>query len=183
MGPSQGRFSQLPAARVLGRATGTDLGTVGLTTARPPWQTVPLGALAGRPFEPAKRSSLHDRHRARRADVRWAGDWRRAYHYGDPQGEARAVQTSAGLIDVSTLGKLLVQGPDAGELLDRMYPNRMSNLAPGRIRYGVMLSDAGRIIDDGTVCRVDDETLYVTTTSSGATAVEQQLNWWVSAWG
>lgn len=183
MGPSQGRFSQLPAARVLARATGTDLGTVGLTTARPPWQTVPLGALAGRPFEPAKRSALHDRHRGRNADVRWAGDWRRAYHYGDPQAEARAVQTSAGVIDVSTLGKLLVQGPDAGELLDRIYPNRMSNLAPGRIRYGVMLSDAGRISDDGTVCRVDEDTFYVTTTSSGAAAVEQQMNWWLSAWG
>jgi sarcosine oxidase subunit alpha len=183
MGPSQGRFSQLPAARVLARATGTDLGTVGLTTARPPWQTVPLGALAGRPFEAAKRSALHDRHRDRNADVRWAGDWRRAYHYGDPQAEASAVQTSAGVIDVSTLGKLLVQGPDAGELLDRIYPNRMSNLAPGRIRYGVMLSDAGRISDDGTVCRVDEDTFYVTTTSSGAAAVEQQMNWWLSAWG
>jgi sarcosine oxidase subunit alpha len=182
MGPSQGRFSQIAAARVLGRATGTDLAAIGLTTARPPWQTVPLGVLAGRPFEPAKRSSLHGRHRERAADVRWAGDWRRAYHYGDPNAEARAVQTSAGLIDVSTLGKLLVQGPEAGELLDRMYPNRISNLAAGRIRYGVMLSDAGRITDDGTVCRLDDETFYVTTTSSGAAAVEQQMNWWLSAW-
>jgi sarcosine oxidase subunit alpha len=183
MGPSQGRFSQIPSARVIARATGINLGDVGLTTARPPWQTVPLGVLAGRPFEAGKRSALHDRHRERRADVRWAGDWRRAYHYGDPQAEARAVQTSAGLIDVSTLGKLLVEGPDAGELLDRMYPNRMSNLAPGRIRYGVMLSDAGRITDDGTVCRIDEDSFYVTTTSSGAAAVEQQMNWWLAAWG
>jgi sarcosine oxidase subunit alpha len=182
MGPSQGRFSQLPAARVIARGTGLDLGAVGLTTARPPWQTVPLGVLAGRPFEPAKRSALHDRHRQRRADVRWAGDWRRPYHYGDPQGEARAVQASAGVIDVSSLGKLLVQGPDAGELLDRMYPNRMSNLAPGRIRYGVMLSDAGRISDDGTVCRLAEDTFYVTTTSSGAAAVEGQMNWWLTGW-
>jgi sarcosine oxidase subunit alpha len=182
MGPSQGRFSQIPSARLIARATGIDLGDVGLTTARPPWQTVPLGVLAGRPFEAGKRSALHERHRDRKADVRWAGDWRRAYHYGDPQAEARAVQTGAGLIDVSTLGKLLVQGPDAGELLDRMYPNRMSNLAPGRIRYGVMLSDAGRITDDGTVCRIDDDTFYVTTTSSGATAVEGQMNWWLAAW-
>ena len=44
------------------------------------------------------------------------------------------------MIDVSTLGKLLVRGPDAGELLDRLYPNRFSNLKPGRIRYGVMTS-------------------------------------------
>jgi sarcosine oxidase subunit alpha len=99
-----------------------------------------------------------------------------------PQAEALAVQREGGLIDVSTLGKLLVLGPDAGELLDRLYPNRMSNLAPGRIRYGVMLSDAGRITDDGTVCRIDDETFYVTTTSAGAAAVEQRMTWWLTAW-
>ncbi|WCB94901.1 Sarcosine oxidase subunit alpha [Baekduia alba] len=182
MGPSQGRFSQVPAARAVADVTGLDLGTVGLTTARPPWLTVPLGALAGRPFEPAKRSALHGRHHALGADVRWAGDWRRAYHYGDPAAETLAVQRAAGLIDVSTLGKLLVQGPDAGELLDRLYTNRMSNLAPGRIRYGVMVSEAGRITDDGTVGRLDDDAFYVTTTSAGVAAVEQQMAWWLTAW-
>ena len=98
------------------------------------------------------------------------------------EGEALAVHEAAGLIDVSTLGKLIVRGPDAGELLDRLYPNRFSNLAPGRIRYGVLTSDAGRIIDDGTVCRLDDETFYVTTTSSGAGAVEQWFSWWLADW-
>jgi sarcosine oxidase subunit alpha len=183
MGPSQGRFSQLPAARVLAAETGLDLATVGMTTARPPWVTVPMGVLAGRPLEPAKRSAVHRRHRALGATVRWAGDWRRAYDYGDPEGEAVAVQASAGLIDVSTLGKLLVRGPDAGELLDRLYPNRISNLAPGRIRYGVLTSEAGRITDDGTVCRIDEETFYVTTTSSGAAGVEQSFTWWLETWG
>jgi sarcosine oxidase subunit alpha len=183
MGPSQGRFSQLPAARVLAAETGLDLATVGMTTARPPWTTVPMGVLAGRPFEPAKRSAVHRRHRELGANVRWAGDWRRAYDYGDPEAEALAVQSGAGLIDVSTLGKLLVRGPDAGELLDRLYPNRMSNLAPDRIRYGVLTSEAGRITDDGTVCRIDDETFYVTTTSSGAAGVEQSFTWWLEAWG
>jgi sarcosine oxidase subunit alpha len=86
------------------------------------------------------------------------------------------------LIDVSTLGKLIVRGPEAGELLDRLYPNTMSTIKPGRIRYGVMLSDAGRITDDGTVCRLDDETFYVTTTSSGAAAVEQWFSWWLADW-
>ena len=90
---------------------------------------------------------------------------------------------SAGLIDVSTLGKLLVRGPQAGELLDMLYPNRVSDLRPGRVRYGVLTSDAGRIIDDGTICRLDDETFYVTTTSSGAGAVEQWFSWWLAAWG
>jgi sarcosine oxidase subunit alpha len=139
--------------------------------------------LAGRPLEPAKRSALHRRHRELGATVRWAGDWRRAYDYGAAEAEALAVQSSAGLIDVSTLGKLLVRGPDAGELLDRLYPNRMSNLKPGRIRYGVLTSEAGRITDDGTVCRIDDDTFYVTTTSSGAGAVEQSFTWWLETWG
>jgi sarcosine oxidase subunit alpha len=182
MGPSQGRFSQLPAVRALAATTGMAPERIGLTTARPPWTTVPLGALAGRPFEPAKRSAIHARHRAAGASIRWAGDWRRAYDYGDPAGEALAVQQSAGLIDVSTLGKLIVRGPQAGELLDRLYPNAMSTIKPGRIRYGVLLSDAGRITDDGTVCRLDDETFYVTTTSSGAAAVEQWFSWWLADW-
>jgi sarcosine oxidase, subunit alpha len=173
----------LPSIRVLAAETGLSLDEVGITTARPPWTPVPLGALAGRPFEPAKRSAMHGRHRELGGDIKWAGDWRRAYHYGDPQAEALAVHEAAGLIDVSTLGKLLVRGSEAGEFLDRLYPNRLSNLKPGRIRYGVTLSDAGRITDDGTVCRLDDDSFYVTTTSSGAGAVEQWFSWWLADWG
>jgi sarcosine oxidase, subunit alpha len=182
MGPSQGRFSQLASVRVLAEQTGLPLAEVGLTTARPPWTTVPMGVLAGRPLEPAKRSALHGRHRALGADVRWAGDWRRAYDYGDVEAETMTVHEAAGLIDVSTLGKLIVQGPDAGELLDRLYPNRMSSLKPGRVRYGVLTSEAGRITDDGTVCRLDEESFYVTTTSGGAGAVEQWFSWWMACW-
>ena len=183
MGPCQGRMCQLSSIRLMAKETGQSLADVGSTTARPPWSTVPMGALAGRPIEPAKRSSIHARHLELGARIEWAGDWRRAYDYGDPQAEALAVQRTAGLIDVSTLGKLLVQGPDAGELLDRMYPNRISNLKPGRVRYGVLTSEAGRIMDDGTLCRLDDQTFYVTTTSSGAGAVEQWFSWWLAPTG
>ena len=159
MGPCQGRMCGLNSTRLIGAQTGQSLHEVGTTTARPPWTSVPMGVLAGRPFEPAKRSAIHGRQREQGATVRWAGDWRRAYDYGDPEGEALAVHESAGVIDVSTLGKLLVRGSGAGELLDRLYPNRLSNLAPGRVRYGVMTSDAGRIMDDGTICRLDDDCL------------------------
>jgi len=182
MGPSQGRFSQLASIRALGAHTGLTLEEVGMTTARPPWVSVPMGVLAGRPFEPAKRSAIHGRQREQNASVKWAGDWRRAYDYGDPEAEALAVHEHAGVIDVSTLGKLIVRGPDAGEILDRLYPNRFSNLKPGRIRYGVMTSDAGRIMDDGTICRLDDESFYVTTTSSGAGAIEEWFGWWLATW-
>ncbi len=182
MGPSQGRFSQLAAVRVLSEHEGRDVGEIGLTTARPPWSTVPMGALAGRPFEAAKRSPMHHREREQGATVKWAGDWRRAYDFGDPEGEALAVHEAAGLIDVSSLGKLLVRGADAGAFLDRLYPNRFSNLKPGRVRYGVLTSDAGRITDDGTIGRLDEETFYVTTTSGGAGAVEQWFSWWQAIW-
>jgi sarcosine oxidase, subunit alpha len=182
MGPTQGRYSHAALARVLAQATGVSAEQVGATTARPPWTPVPMGVLAGRPFEPAKRSAIDARHRELGASVRWAGDWRRAYDYGDVEAEALAVQRDGGLIDVSTLGKLIVRGPDAGELLDRLYPSRLSNLQPGRIRYGVLCSDAGRITDDGTVCRLDEQSFYVTTTSSGAAAVEQWFSWWLADW-
>jgi sarcosine oxidase subunit alpha len=182
MGPCQGRMCQLNAARALAAQTGQDLAAVGITTARPPWVTVPLGVLAGRPFEPAKRSALHARHEALGGSIRWAGDWLRPYDYGAPEAEVAAVHDGAGVIDVGTLGKLLVRGPDAGELLDRLYPNTISTIAPGRIRYGVLTSDAGRIIDDGTVARLDGESFFVTTTSSGAGAVERWFAWWLATW-
>jgi sarcosine oxidase subunit alpha len=182
MGPCQGRMCQLSSIRLMSAETDRGLEQIGTTTARPPWSTVPLGALAGRPIEPAKRSSIHGAHRELGANIKWAGDWRRAYDYGDPDGEALNVHTAAGLIDVSTLGKLLVRGPQAGQFLDRLYPNRLSNLKPGRVRYGVLTTDAGRIMDDGTVTRIDEETFYVTTTSSGAGAVEQWFSWWLADW-
>jgi sarcosine oxidase, subunit alpha len=59
----------------------------------------------------------------------------------------------------------------------------LSNLKPGRIRYGVINTDAGRIVDDGTICRLDDDTFYVTTTSIGAGAVEEWFSWWLTDWG
>jgi sarcosine oxidase subunit alpha len=182
MGPCQGRMCQLASIRVMAEETGTRLEQVGSTTARPPWSSVPMGALAGRPIEPAKRSSIQARHRDLGARIEWAGDWQRAYDYGDPDAEVMAVHRGAGLIDVSTLGKLLVRGPEAGEFLDRLYPNRLSTLKPGRIRYGVLTSDAGRIMDDGTITRLDEDTFYVTTTSSGAGAVEQWFSWWLADW-
>ena len=182
MGPCQGRMCQLASIRQMSADTGTPVEDVGLTTARPPWSTVPMGAMAGRPFEPAKRSAVHGRHRELGGNVMWAGDWRRPYDYGDARAETMAVHESAGLIDVSTLGKLMVAGPQAGEFLNRLYPNRFDNLKPGRIRYGVLGDDAGRITDDGTICRLDDDTFYVTTTSSGADAVEAWFAWWLAEW-
>ena len=184
MGPCQGRLCHLSSIRVYAKATGLDENAIGTTTARPPHSPVTLGLLAGRPQEPVKRTSLHHRHEDLGGTMMWTGAWKRPHSYGpDSAAEARHVHHAVGLIDVSTLGKILVTGRDAAAFLDRVYPNRFSDLRVGRIRYGVLTGDAGRIMDDGTVARLDDETFYVTTTSTGADGVYQWFTWWNAVWG
>jgi sarcosine oxidase, subunit alpha len=183
MGPCQGRLCHLPSVRLFAREQETDESAIGTTTARPPWAPVTLGVLAGRGHEPAKRTSIHHRHEEAGATMMWTGAWRRPHSYGDPAAEARHVHEALGLIDVSTLGKLLVQGPDAAAFLELLYPNRFADLKVGRIRYGVLGTDAGRIMDDGTIGRLDDETFYVTTTSTGADTVIEWFEWWNAVWG
>jgi sarcosine oxidase subunit alpha len=128
------------------------------------------------------RASIHHRHEERGATMMWTGGWRRPHSYGDPPAEVRAVHESVGVIDVSTLGKLLVEGPEAAAFLERLYPNRFGDLKHGRVRYAVLNSDGGRIMDDGTVARLSDESFYVTTTSTGAEAVVEWFEWWNAVW-
>jgi len=182
MGPCQGKLCHLASVRLLARETKTTEAAIGTTTARPPWQPVELGLLAGRHHEPMKRSPLHFRHVEAGATMMWTGAWQRPFAYGDVAAEVRAVHSDLGVIDVSTLGKLLVKGPDAAELLDRLYPNRFSDLAVGRIRYGVITTDGGRIVDDGTVGRLADDCFYVTTTSTGSESVYEWFEWWNAVW-
>ena len=183
MGPCQGKLCHLPSIRLYARENETDEAAIGTTTARPPWQPVSLGLLAGRGHEPAQRTSLHHRHKELGARMMWTGTWRRPHSYGDPAGEAKNVHDGLGLIDVSTLGKLLVAGPDAAAFLERLYPNRFADMKLGRIRYGVLGTDAGRIMDDGTIARLGEEEYYVTTTSTGAGAVIEWFEWWNAVWG
>jgi sarcosine oxidase subunit alpha len=184
MGPCQGKLCQLASIRLYARATAVSEAAVGTTTARPPWTPVELGLLAGPHYEPARRTSIHFRHEEAGARMMWAGPWKRPWAYGEkPEDEVRAVHESLGVIDVSTLGKLLVEGPEAAELLERLYPNRFTDLRPGRIRYGVLTTDGGRIMDDGTIARLADDLYYVTTTSTGADAVTAWFEWWNAVWG
>jgi sarcosine oxidase, subunit alpha len=183
MGPCQGRYCQLQSTRIYAELTGTDEATVGTTTARPPWTPVSLGLVAGRHLEPLKRTSLHHRHEEAGATLIWTGAWKRPYAYGEVEPEVRAVHEGLGVIDVSTLGKIIVQGPEADQLLERLYPNRFGDMKPGRIRYGVLTTDGGRVMDDGTVARLADDLYYVTTTSTGADAVTGWFEWWNAIWG
>ena len=183
MGPCQGKLCHLASVRVLARETATPEALIGATTARPPWAPVELGLLAGRHLEPAKRSPLHRRHEDAGAEMMWTGQWRRPHSYGDPAGEVRAVHEHLGVIDVSTLGKIVVEGADAAALLERLYPNRFADLRIGRVRYGVLTTDGGRIFDDGTIARLAEDLYYVTTTSTGSEGVAEWFEWWNAIWG
>ena len=184
MGPCQGKLCHLPSIRLYAQENRMYEQAIGTTTARPPWAPVELGLLAGRELTPVRRTSIHFRHEEAGATIQWAGPWKRPYAYGDePEDEVRAVHESLGVIDVSTLGKLLVEGPEAVELLERLYPNRFGDMKAGRIRYGVLTSDGGRIMDDGTIARLGEDLFYVTTTSTGADAVTAWFEWWNAVWG
>ena len=190
MGPSQGKLSNLNAARLLGSLVNQPLHHVGLTTARPPYQPLSLGSLAGTGFTPLRRTAFDSLHAA--AGVVWmpAGQWRRPAYYAvtglSPEqcvaAEVEAVRTQAGLIDVSTLGKIDVLGADAAILLERLYTGRFADMKPGTTRYAVMVDEAGTLIDDGVVARYDQQHFYVSTTTSASAAVYREMQKRVAEW-
>jgi sarcosine oxidase subunit alpha len=182
MGPCQGKMCSTNLLRLCARETQRTISDVGTTTSRPPFKPVKFGILAGRQLEPVRYSPMHRRHLALGATMTDAGQWKRPQHYGDPYTEVKAVRERAGLIDVSTLGKIDVQGPDALRFLERVYTNKLDTLGVGRIRYGVMCTQAGVVFDDGVVCRLDDQHYYLTTTSSGVESVYEWLTWWLADW-
>ncbi|HEV8565097.1 MAG TPA: 2Fe-2S iron-sulfur cluster-binding protein [Actinomycetota bacterium] len=182
MGPCQGKACMLASQRLCARATGSSFAETKPTTARPPWTPVDLGTLAGWRRTPRKETTMHDRHAEAGASFMWAGDWRRPHHYTGPAEEAEAVRTRLGVIDVSSLGKFRVRGPDATEFLERFYPNRFGDQVVGRVRYGVMLNDEGVILDDGAVCRVADDEFFVTVTTGNTAALERWMTWWQADW-
>jgi sarcosine oxidase, subunit alpha len=184
MGPCQGRMCHRNSGLVIADKLGLDPDSqrVGVTTARPPHNPTSFSLLAARGYEPVKRTSTHHWHAEHGGKMLWAGDWKRPYDYGDADAEAAAVHRSLGLIDVSTLGKLIVRGPEAAAFLERIYPNRFGDMKLARVRYGIVCGDDGSIVDDGTVARLSDTEYYVTTTSSGAGGMEQWFTWWNAVW-
>ena len=190
MGPSQGKLSNLNAARLLGSLVNQPLHHVGLTTARPPYQPLSIGSLAGTGFTPLRRTAFDAWHEA--AGVVWmpAGQWRRPAYYAVAgrsaaqcvAAEVQAVRSKAGIINVSTLGKIDLHGPDAATLLERLYTGRFADMKPGSTRYAVMVDEAGTIIDDGVVARYDSAHFYVSTTTSASAAVYREMQRRVAEW-
>ena len=189
MGPSQGRHSALPTARLVAHATGRSISETGVTTARPPFQAEKLAHVAGRAFDPYRQTPMHRRHLQAGAKMMPAGIWQRPAYYGKPeerercmQEEARHVREKVGLIDVSTLGGLDVRGPDAAELLERVYTFGFAKLPVGRTRYALMTNEQGVVIDDGVCARLGEQHFYVTATTSGVDRIYQQMLKWNAQW-
>jgi len=187
MGTDQGRTSNVNGLAIMAGLRNEDIAAVGTTTFRPPFSPISLGAIAGseigRHFIPIRRSALHEAHAAAGATFVRAGQWLRPQYYqtaGESMWqsiwrEARQVREKVGIVDVSTLGKIDVQGKDAADLLDRLYINGFRKLDVGRCRYGIMLREDGMVFDDGTVTRLAEHHYLVTTTTINAAAVLQHM--------
>ncbi|MGO9933019.1 MAG: sarcosine oxidase subunit alpha family protein [Steroidobacteraceae bacterium] len=195
MGTDQGKTSNINAVGLAADLRGLEMSAAGTTTFRPPYTPVSVGALAGRNvgqhFRPVRRSPLHDWHLAHGAALIEAGPWLRAWYYGWAGDtvqsayleEMRLVRSAVGLADVSTLGKIDVQGPDAAELLNRVYVNGFAGLPAGKARYGVMLNDDASVLDDGTTARFAATKYFMTTTTAQAAEVMSHLEFLLStAW-
>ncbi len=191
MGTDQGKTSNVNALALVAGLAGMAIPAVGTTTFRAPFTPVTFGAVAGANradlFDPVRTTPMHGWHVAAGARFEDVGQWRRAWYYpkdGEDRDaavrrEALAVRQAAGLFDASTLGKIDVRGPDAREFLNRVYTNAWSKLAPGRVRYGLMLNDAGFVIDDGTTACMADDHFHMTTTTGGAARVLAWLEEWL----
>lgn len=191
MATDQGKLSNINGMAILSRELNTDIPNVGTTTFRPPYTPITIGAIAGEAkgelFQTVRRTPMHDWHEENGAHWEPVGHWRRPYAFVNAgesvddavMREVNVTRQSVGLLDASTLGKLIVKGPDAGRFLDMLYTNLMSNLAPGKCRYGLMCSENGFLTDDGVVARLDDQTWLCHTTSGGADSIHAAMEEWL----
>ena len=188
----QGRMCQTAAVNLCSQISGQTIAQVGTTVARPPAPPVTLGVLAGMRHHPVRRTPMHYQHDQLGAVWMDMGDWKRPRYYDAAvtgnqeqcvEREYRAVRERAGIIDVSTLGKIEVKGSDAGRLLDLVFTHKFSTLPIGRVRYSVLCDEMGTIVDDGTISRMDEQRYFLTTTTGNVDFVQQWLEWWAAAAG
>ena len=191
MATDQGKLSNINGLAVLANALSVTIPQVGTTTFRPPYAPVSMGAIGGVArgdlFQPVRQTPLHDWHAANHATFEPVGQWRRPYAYVRPgetmhdavNREVKNTRQAVGLLDASTLGKLIVKGPDAGRFLDMLYTNVMSSLPVGRCRYGLMCNDNGFLIDDGVVARLTEDSWLCHTTTGGADRIHGHMEDWL----
>ena len=191
MATDQGKLSNINGLAVLADKLGVPVGEVGTTTFRPPYVPVTFGAIAGdakgKLFKPTRKTPVDEWHDQHGAFWEPVGSWRRPYCYRLPDEsvsdavnrETVRVRTSVGVMDASTLGKLLVSGPDAGKFLDIIYTGKISTLKPGRCRYGLMCNENGFLMDDGVVARLNGDSFLCHTTTGGADHVHSWMEEWL----
>ncbi|SOD91874.1 sarcosine oxidase subunit alpha family protein [Caenispirillum bisanense] len=188
MATDQGKTSNMGALAIMAELTGKPIPEVGTTMFRPPYTPVALGTLAGRSrgddFRPRRLTPTHAWAAEQGAVFVEVGTWMRAQYFPRPgethwrqtvDREVLAVRSAVGVCDVTTLGKIDVQGTDAASFLDRIYCNGMAKLAVGRVRYGLMLREDGMAKDDGTAARLAEDHFVVTTTTANAVAVFRHM--------
>jgi sarcosine oxidase subunit alpha len=189
MAPDQGKNSNVGALAVLADATGRGIAETGVTTFRPPYVPVSIAAMGaggrGMGFAPQRFMTSDQASRDRHAPMIEAGLWYRPSYFPKPgeatwreacDREVTMVRQTVGVADVSTLGKIDIQGPDAGRFLDFLYTNTFSTLPVGRVRYGLMLREDGLVLDDGTSARLGDNHYLMTTTTAGAGLVMRHMD-------
>jgi sarcosine oxidase subunit alpha len=188
MASDQGKTANVNGLALMAGLTARSIPETGTTGFRPPFAPVAIGAFAGhhrgKAFRPTRLPPSHRWAEANGAVFGETGDWLRARWYVRPgdtdwlesvSREVATVRSGAGVCDVSPLGKIDLQGPDAAAFLDRLYINGFASLAVGRARYGVMLREDGFVMDDGTVARLGPERFFITTTTANAAKVLQHM--------
>ncbi|MBU3028556.1 sarcosine oxidase subunit alpha family protein [Paracoccus marinaquae] len=191
MATDQGKLSNINGLAVLSEALSQPIPQTGTTTFRPPYTPLTLATIAadarGDAFQPLRRTPIHDWHARNGAAWEPVGQWRRPYSY-PRAGEDRhaavnreilAVRKGVGTLDASTLGKIVVRGPDAGRFLDMLYTNMMSTLPVGKCRYGLMCSENGFLMDDGVVARLTEDSWLCHTTTGGAERIHGHMEDWL----
>ena len=188
MATDQGKTANVTALAVMAELTGQTIPQTGTTTYRPPFSPVSLGVLGGgdtgKHFRPTRLAPTHHWAEQQGAEFVEVGPWMRAQYF--PQAgethwresvdrEVLAVRRDVGICDVTTLGKIDVQGADAGAFLDRLYSNAMASLKVGKVRYGLMLREDGHLYDDGTCARLAEDHYVVTTTTANAGLVYRNM--------
>lgn len=188
MATDQGKLSNLGGLAIMAELSGQSIAETGTTMFRPPYTPVPIAAFAGRSreedFRPTRLTPSHDWAKEQGAVFVEVGMWMRAQYF--PQAgethwresvdrEALAVRKSVGVCDVTTLGKIDVQGKDAATFLNFIYCNGFAKLPVGKTRYGLMLREDGFAMDDGTAARLAEDHFVVTTTTANAVSVFRHM--------
>ncbi|MBL4872699.1 MAG: sarcosine oxidase subunit alpha family protein [Rhodobacteraceae bacterium] len=191
MATDQGKLSNINGLAILADSVNAPIPKVGTTTFRPPYTPISLGSIAGEArgnlFKPTRKSPIDTWQDANDAVWEPVADWRRPYTYrrsGETTGQAVTreimnTRTGVSILDASTLGKILVKGPDAAKFLDLLYTNMMSSLKVGKCRYGLMCTENGFLFDDGVVARLSDDEFLCHTTTGGSDNVYAWMEEWL----